>query len=170
MTFQEVLETRYSVREYSSKKVEEEKIQQILEAVRLAPTAKNSQPQKIYVASSDESLTKIDAITTCRFGAPLAFVICGDKDRACILKSNGRNFLETDVTIIQTYMMLKAAELGLGSCWIGRFTPENAQQILSLKENILPYGILIVGYPAETSKPASFHIDRLELSDFVETI
>ena len=113
MEFQKVLEERYSVRSYKQIPVEEEKIQAVLEAARIAPTAKNSQPQKIFVIKSEEAMEKARTLTTCHFDAPVIYIVCGDSDRACILKSNGKNFMEIDCAIVQTYMMLKATELGL---------------------------------------------------------
>jgi nitroreductase len=166
MEFDKVLSERFSVREYKDIPVEEEKIQAILGAVRLAPTAKNSQPQKIYVAKTKEALEKVDLVTPNRFGAPVVIMVCGDKNKACILKSNGRNFLEVDATIIQTYMMLKATDLGLGSCWIGRFNAEKMQEVFNIPKNYIPYGILLVGYKKDSAVPSNMHLSRLEVEDF----
>lgn len=167
MEFDKVLSERFSVREYKDIPVEEEKIQAILNAVRLAPTAKNSQPQKIYVAKTKEALEKVDLVTPNRFGAPVVIMVCGDKNKACILKSNGRNFLEVDVSIIQTYMMLKATDLGLGSCWIGRFSAEKMQEVFNIPENEVLYGILLVGYEADGCVPGPMHGERLDLNQIV---
>ena len=166
MEFNKVLENRYSVRDYKNTPVEEEKIQAILNSVRLAPTAKNSQPQKIYVAKTEEALSKMDLVTPNRFGAPVAMLVCGDSEKACILKSNGRNFLEVDATIVQTYMMLKATELGLATCWIGRFTNEKVYEVFNIPKNYIPYGILLVGYASDTAVPSQLHTTRLEVEDF----
>ena len=166
MDFNKVLENRYSVREYKNTPVEDEKIQAILEAARIAPTAKNSQPHKIYVAKSEEALAKMDLVTINRYGAPVAFLICGDMERACILKSNGKNFLEVDATIVQTYMMLKATELGLGSCWIGRVSSEKAYEVFDIPKTHIPCGILIVGYKGDNALPSDRHADRLDVKDF----
>ena len=167
MEFNKVLEARYSVRDYKQTPVEEEKIEAILNAVRLAPTAKNSQPQKIYVAKTKEALEKVDLVTPNRFGAPVVIMVCGDKNKACILKSNGRNFLEVDVSIIQTYMMLKATDLGLGSCWIGRFNAEKMQEVFNIPENEVLYGMLLVGYEADGCVPGPMHGERLDLNQIV---
>ncbi len=166
MEFDKVLKSRYSVRKYKQTPVEEEKIEAILNAVRLAPTAKNSQPQKIFVAKTEEALLKMDLITPNRFGAPVAMLVCGDSEKACILKSNGRSFLEVDVTIIQTYMMLKATELGLGTCWIGRYASEKVYEVLNIPKTLIPYGILLVGYPSDDDEPSPLHTSRLEIKDF----
>jgi nitroreductase len=168
MKFDEIIEKRYSVRSYSTKKVEDEKIEAILQAVKHAPTAKNCQPQKIYVIKSETELEKLRAIVSNNFGAPVVMIICGDMEKACILKSNGRNFIETDCSIIQTYMMLKATELGLGTCWIGRFMPEEIKQTFNLSDSEVPFGILLVGYTVDDCEPSPRHFERIDTSDFVK--
>lgn len=166
MEFDKVLNERFSVREYKDIPVEEEKIQAVLESVRLAPTAKNSQPHKIFVAKTKEALEKMDLITTNRFGAPVAMLICGDSEKACILKSNGRNFMEVDASIVETYMMLKATDLGLSTCWIGRINNEKVYEVLNLPKNLVPLGILIMGYKSDSAVPSAMHTNRLEVEDF----
>lgn len=73
MEFTQVVENRYSCKNFSGRKVEAEKLQVILEAGRVAPTAKNLQEQRVYVVQSEERLKKIDAVTPCRYGAPTAW-------------------------------------------------------------------------------------------------
>ena len=80
MEFTEVIRNRYSCKKFSLKPVEEEKLQEILAAGRLAPTAKNLQEQRIYVAKSPESLAKIDQVTPCRYGAGTVLVVAYDKN------------------------------------------------------------------------------------------
>ena len=166
MEFNKVLETRYSVRDFKPTPVEEDKVEAILNAVRLAPTAKNSQPHKIFVAKSEEALAKMDLVTPNRYGAPLAYLICGDNERACILKSNGRNFMEVDVTIVQSFMMMKATELGLGTCWIGRFNEAAAHEVFDIPANHILFGIMLIGYPSDESLPSKMHGERLSPEEF----
>lgn len=166
MEFQKVIDSRFSVRSFDSKPVEDEKIQAILDAARVAPTAKNSQPHKIYVIKSEEALAKARTLTTCHFDAPLIFAICGEEDRACILKSNGKNFMEIDCAIVQTYMMLKATDLGLGSCWVGRINPPEVKAEFNLPKNLVVYGFLVVGYPSPDCEPSPRHFARREISEF----
>ena len=168
MKLDDIIKNRYSVRSYKDTKVEDEKIESILLAGRLAPTAKNSQPQKIYVIKSEEALCKLRAIVSNNFNAPVVMIICGDSEKACILKSSGRNFLETDCAIIQTHMMLKATELGLGTCWIGRFMPEEVKKTFNLLDNEIPMGILLVGYATDDCEPNPRHFERNELQEFVK--
>ena len=170
MKFDDIIKNRYSVRSYSSAPVEEEKIQAVLEAGRLAPTAKNSQPQMIYLLSSAEAKEKIKALTSCHFNAPVIMIICGKKERECIVATSDKSFMETDVAIVQTHMMLKATELGLGSCWVGRINPPEVSKAYNLPDNIVVYGLLIMGYPSEDSVPSERHYDRLSVSDFVKEL
>ncbi len=170
MEFQKVLDGRYSVRSYKQTPVEDEKIEAILNAARIAPTAKNSQPQKIFVVKSEDGMNKVRELTTCHFDAPLVFIICGDSDRACILKSNGKNFMEIDCAIVQTYMMLKASDLGLGTCWVGRIMPEDVKTAFNLPENLVVYGFLVAGYPSDECEPAPRHFERLPLDEFVKEL
>ncbi len=167
MQFDEVINSRYSVRSYKQVPVEDEKIKAVLEAGRVAPTAKNSQPQIIYVAKSKEAMEKIRELTTCHFDAPVAFIVCGNQDRACILKSNGKNFMEIDCAIVQTHMMLKATDLGLGTCWVGRIMPEDVKKAFNLPENVVVYGFLVMGYPSDDCEPAPRHGERLSLEETV---
>ena len=168
MEFQKLIEERYSVREYQDKPVEQEKIDAILESARLAPTGKNSQPQQIFVINSKDGLNKLKTLTKCHFNAPLAFLVCGNKQREVILSYSGISTMQTDATIVQTFMMLKATDLGLGSCWVGYFQPENAVKLFNLPSNVIPYGILIVGYSSETATPLNMHYESLAVNDFTK--
>ena len=80
MEFSEVVRERYSCKSYESRQIEQEKLDQILEAGRLAPTAKNLQEQHIYVIQSEEGLAKIDKLTRCRYGAPTVLLVAFDKN------------------------------------------------------------------------------------------
>ena len=80
MEFKEVVKNRFSCKKYSSRRVEPEKLAAILEAGRLAPTAKNLQEQHVYVVQSEEMLAKIDSATPCRYGAPTVLAVAYDKN------------------------------------------------------------------------------------------
>ena len=119
MTFLELAKARYSVRKYKDTPVEQEKIDMILEAAKVAPTACNKQPQKIYVVKSEEVKEKLASVCRFTFGAPVIMVVCYDKTR------EWRNDLtpgyatgETDAAIACTHMRLEAWDLGLCSCWV----------------------------------------------------
>lgn len=162
-----LVKERYSVRKFSEKKVEKEKVDLILEAAKLAPTACNLQPQRILVLDNEESLLKLKNCTAYHFNAPLAILICYDKEISWKRKYDGKDGGEVDSAIITTHMMLEIANLGLGTTWVGSFDPAVMSSIYELPENIVPIALLPVGYPAEDSVPHSNHESRLELEKTV---
>ena len=171
MTFQELAHARYSVRSFKDVPVEEEKLNQILEAGRIAPTACNNQPQKIYVAKSEASRKKLASVCRCIFGAPVILVVCYDRDR------NWKNPLqpgymsgETDAAIVCTHMMLQAFELGIGSCWVGYFNAKDVSEVLGLPDNLTVSALLPLGYPGENAEPAPLHTQYRNFADTIEEI
>jgi nitroreductase len=127
MTFLELAKSRYSVRSFKDLPVEAEKLNMILEAGRCAPSAHNNQPQRIYIARSEDVRKKLASVCPCTFGAPVILVVCYDRTRDWKNKfMPGYESGETDAAIACTHMMLEAWELGIGSCWVGYF---NADQV-----------------------------------------
>ena len=168
MEYFELIRSRSSVRAMDRQRaVEPEKISAILEAGRAAPTARNMQPQRIYVLQSPEALAMAEEMTTCTFQAPVVFVICADTAEAWKHYLTGKERAETDAAIVTTHMMLAAHALGLGSTWVGRFDPEAVKRLLSLPEHIVPYELLPVGYPAADAPASPNHGNRKPLSDTV---
>ena len=170
-TFLELAKERYSVRKFKDTPVEEEKIKMILEAGRVAPTARNNQPQKIYVARSREALDKLNEISPCIYGAPLVFIVCYDLSRAA--RGNIREnyqFGETDAAIVCTHMMLEAKDLGVGTCWVGMFNGEDVKKAFDLPEGIEPSALLPTGYPDEEFRPSDKHTAKREENDTISYI
>ena len=167
MEFKEVIKKRYSCRKYSDRKVEAEKLNAILEAGRLAPTAKNLQEQRIYVLQSDEALSKIDSMTPCRFGAPIVLAVAFDKNNVYTYPGKMKSSGDEDATIVATHMILAAADEGLGSCWLNRFDPHKTAEILGLPENEELVMLMDIGYAAEDAAPASLHDSRKDISETV---
>ena len=168
MTFLELAKSRYSVRAYKPDAIGEETLKQILEAGRVAPTACNYQPRKIYVVRSEENRKKLAEISPCTFDAPVILVVCYDTDRAAKSRMMpGYSFGEMDATIVCTHMMLQAWELGVGSCWVGMFNAEEVSAALSLPENVHVAALLPMGYPAETAKPAPLHASLRDPADTI---
>lgn len=167
MEFKEVIRNRFSCRKYSSKAIEREKLDAILEAGRLAPTAKNLQEQHIYVVQSEEALAKIDKVTPCRYGAPTVLVVAFDKNNVFTYPGEKRDSGVEDATIVATHMILAAADEGLGSCWINFFDPEKMAAELGLPENEEVLMMLDLGYAAEGVKPAPGHSARKPLTETV---
>ena len=145
MDFLSMAKARYSVRKYKDTPVEAEKLQKILEAGRIAPTATNAQPQKVLVLQSKEALEK--AKDAARFyDAPVLLVVCADKETAWKRKYDGMNSYQIDASIVTDHMMLQATELGLGTLWICWFKEEVLREAFDLPENIVPVNLLAVGY------------------------
>jgi Nitroreductase len=160
MEFTEVIKNRYSCKKYSDKKVESEKINAILEAGRLAPTAKNLQEQHIYVVQSDEMLAKIDTVTPCRYNAPTVFVVAFDKNNVFTYPGGTRDSGVEDAAIVATQMILAAYNEGVDSCWINYFDPDKLAAELGLPENEEILMIMDIGYAAEGAGPLENHTNR----------
>lgn len=158
MDFLDLAKKRFSVRSFKSTPVEDEKIAKILEAAKVAPTARNSQPQKIYVVRKPEIIEGLKKASPCIYGAPLVFVIGYDTERtAKVSERRGYTFGEMDSGIVTTHMIFEATDLGLGSCWVGMFIPEKVSEVLNLPENIKITALLPVGYPSDDCVPADRH-------------
>lgn len=166
--FMTLAKSRYSVRSYQSRPVEQEKIEKILEAARIAPTACNNQPQKIYVVTSEEGHKALAEVTPCTFGAPVVFVIGYDITRSAKgMIYEGYDFGNTDAAIACTHMMLEATELGLGTCWVGYFNEAKVKAALGIPEEVRIRDLLPVGYMAENAVPAKQHLKFREEADMV---
>ncbi len=168
MDFVELAKARYSVRSFKQNEIEEEKLMAVIEAGRVAPTARNFQPQKVYVVRSKEYREKLAGVCRFTFGAPVIIVVGYDRER------DWKNRLmppyssgETDAAIVCTHMMLAAADMGIGSCWVGYFNADDIAKALELPENIQVTAMLPIGYPAEDSAPIDMHYAVRELEDTV---
>ena len=167
MEFKEVVKNRYSCKKYSDRQVEKPALEAILEAGRLAPTAKNLQEQQVYVLQSPEALAKVDQITPCRYGAPTVLLVAFDKDNVFTYPGGKRDSGVDDASIVATHLILAAADEGVDSCWINFFDPEKAAEIFSLPENEEVLMLLDLGYAAEGAGPLPNHNSRKELSETV---
>lgn len=165
--FSDMIRDRYSVRKYSSRPVEDSKLRMVLEAGRIAPTAKNVQPFKIYVLKSKEAMDKIRGITQMAFDAPMMLMVGAELDKAWKSPFGGRDHACTDTAIVTDHMMLQAQALGLGTCWVGWFDPAKISEAFGLPENIEILDLLPIGYPADDCKPGPMHSVRKSLDDIV---
>ena len=168
MKFSELAAQRYSVRRFDSRPVEQDVLDQILETGRLAPTAKNLQPQRIYVVRSEALLAKLRTITTMTFDAPQVLIICADPSAARATPFNGRSSAELDASIVAAHMMLQMQELGIGSTWVCWFDTEKVKQALALPESVEPYCLLPFGYPSAGCRPSRQHDQRKPLDQTVQ--
>jgi len=171
MNFKKVISERYSVRDFKKDApVEAEKLNQILEAARIAPTACNFQPHLIKVLNNSDALAKIDACTRYRFGAPVVLLVCYDNTRAMKSSYEGSSTGsrgETDCAIAMTYMMLQAQDLGVGSLYIMNFDPQKTHEVFGLADNIVPVSLLALGYPTEKCKPSERHFLRRKIQEML---
>ena len=167
MEFKDVIRRRYACKKFSDKAVEPEKLEAILEAGQLAPTAKNLQEQRIYVMQSAEALSRVDAVSPCRYGAPVVLVVAFDKNNVFTYPGGQRSSGVEDATIVATHMILAAADEGVDSCWINFFDPEKAATALGLPENEEVLMLLDLGYAADGAGPLANHGNRKPLSETV---
>lgn len=139
MEFTKVIMDRSSVRKFCNRKPSKEQLMQILEAGRLAPTAYNKQPQKIYVLETEMSLEKMDKVHPCRYGAPIVLLVCADTAIA------GPS-AEIDGTIVATHMLLAAYNAGVDSVWAGVLKRDETGKIFNLPETVLPICFIDLGF------------------------
>lgn len=169
MDFLTLAEKRYSVRNFDPRPVEEEKLHAVLEAARLAPTAINLQPQRIYILKTAEVREKMVALCPFTFSAPVLLLVCADEERAWHSPIEpGYSSGEVDAAIAATHMMLAAAEQGLGTTWVRGFHSGQVQHALGLPPHIRPVCLLPLGYPGEKARPARLHTESRELEELVE--
>ena len=162
MEFLDIAKARYSVRNYSSKKVEPEKLERILTAAHVAPTAANLQPVRILVVQEETGLAKIGKGASI-YGAPLAIIVCSDHTKAWTRPFDGKQTTDIDAAIVTDHMMLAATVEGLGSVWVCYFKPDVIKQEFGLPEGVEPINILAIGY-AEGAKAAPDRHQRERIS------
>ena len=170
MDFLELAADRYSVRSYSDRPIEPEKMERILKAGQLAPTAVNFQPQKIYVLKSPEAIGKIRSLTRFAYAAPVVLLVCADKTKVWRSPSeHGYDTGEMDASIVCTHMMLEAWALGIGSVWVRGFDSRQVAKVFDLPEQVQPICLLPIGYPSDESVPyEEWHSTFRPLSEIVE--
>ena len=167
MDFMETVKNRYSCKNFDGRPVPQDKLNAILEAGRLAPTAKNLQEQHIYVAQTPQALAKIDGVTPCRYGASTVLVVAFDRNNVFTYPGEQRDSGVEDASIVATHLMLAAAALGVDSCWINFFDPAVLARDLGLPEHEEILMLLDLGYAAPGFKPLPNHSSRKPLSDTV---
>lgn len=154
MNFSELVRQRYSVRAYRPDPVEEEKLQQVLEAARLAPTAANRQPFRLIVINTQGREAELRRVyhRSWFHQAPLVIAAVGLPGDAWT-RRDGKNYVYVDTTIAMDYITLAATELGLGTCWVAAFDPAAAREVLNLPDTAEPVAFTPLGYPADQLKP-----------------
>lgn len=167
MSFLELAKARYSVRKYDQTPVGPLALNMILEAALCAPTAVNLQPQRVFVLSSPEQMEKISRCTPFRFGQPCVLMVGYDDRISWKRPYDGKDYGEVDASIAATQMMLEAADLGLGTTWIGHYDPAKLAEEFPMDEHIHIIGLITLGYPAENAHPAKLHTATIPMEDMV---
>ena len=167
MEFNTVLQRRYSCRAFSPTPVEQEKVDRILEAGRIAPTAVNKQPVHLWAISAPYTLEAVKGVTRSNYGAPLIIVVGCRPDDAWVRRYDGKNGAEVDASIVATYLMLAAENEGLATLWVGSFDPALLLGILPGADGYELVAMINVGYPAPESQPSPMHGARKAMDDFL---
>lgn len=165
MEFDDVIRNRFSVRSFTDQKIEQETILEILNAARLAPSAVNFQPWHFIVVSKPENLLELQEVYSRAWfkEAPLCVVVCADHSKSWKRKTDGKDFADVDAAIAIDHLVLKATELGLGTCWVCNFNTEMTSKILLLPGHIEPIALIPIGYSNSPSPEKS----RKSLSEMV---
>lgn len=164
MDFWEVIQRRYSVRAYRPDPVEDQVLERVLEAARLAPTASNRQPFRLVIVHTTGKEAALRQVYDREWftQAPIVICACGIPAQAWV-RRDGKTYTEIDVAIAMDHLTLAAASLGLGTCWVGAFDPQAARQLLRLPEGVEPVAFTPLGYPADSPAPK----ERKPLADLV---
>lgn len=154
MDVQEAIGTRRSVRAYADKPVEEAKLDRVLEAARLAPSASNRQDRRFIVVRDSQTRKKL-AKAACDQSfigtAPVVIAACATESSRVM--ACGQPAYTVDVTIAVDHMTLQAVEEGLGTCWIGAFHEDEVKQVLGIPDTVRVVSLLPLGYPQQVPDP-----------------
>lgn len=166
MDFEKLILERYSCRHYSDQAVDDHLLTKVLEAARLAPTAANRQPFQIIVIKTQgqgEELLKIYP-KDWFIQPPLVLCVCCQPEIGWLRKKyDNQSYAVVDAAIVVDHITLQAADLGLGTCWIGDFNPQEARDFLGLPDEIEPVAFTPLGYPLDQPGPKK----RKELEELV---
>lgn len=148
MEFLELTKKRYSVRAYKSTPVEYDKLEEVLEAARMAPTAANRQPFQLIIIPTEGREEELLRIYNKSWfvQAPVVICACGITSESWV-RQDGKNYCGVDVAIAMDHLILAAADLGLGTCWVGAFNPEEARKVLKIPDELEPIAFTPLGYP-----------------------
>ena len=167
MDFLVLAKARYSCRKFSYQAVEKDKLDKIIEAAIVAPTAKNIQPWKLWVLQSDDALAKVRSATPCHFGAPIVLALGGYAGDAFVRPSDNRNFEDVDASIVGTHIMLAVQDMGLGTTWVGFFDEPKMKELFPEMADYDLVALFPIGYPADDATPADRHNQRKAKEELV---
>lgn len=165
MEFNTVLKNRYACRKFSDKAVSSNNLMAVLEAGRIAPSAINKQPWRFLVLEGKDELAQVDAVTKNRYGAPVAILICFDKNVSAKNPAVVPDYGWVDCGLALMQMALEATNVGLASCIVGAYNKDFARSEFHIPEHIEPYQFLMLGYP--DMGPAARHEERKPLEELI---
>ena len=149
-SFIDLAKKRFSSRKYSSRLIEEDKLMQVLEAGRIAPSAANFQPWIFVVVKGEEAKNNFKTLYNKEWfkDAPVFIIICGDHNSSW-KRADGKDHCDIDVAIAVDHMTLAAIDIGLATCWICNFDVKKCSDLLRLPSNLEPIAILPLAYPED---------------------
>jgi nitroreductase len=156
MSFIDLAKKRCSVRSFTKDPVDPKLLSVILEAGRIAPTAANSQSQRVVIIDNKDDLLKLSEFAQI-YGAPLALLICADQDATWKRSFDGFDTGPIDTAVVMTHMMLAAADVGLGAVWVDYFKPEKLKGLFNLPSSWHPFHVLAIGVPNVPLKSPDRH-------------
>jgi nitroreductase len=166
MTIFEAIRKRYSCRAYIDKPIEKEKLDQIFEAARLAPSAKNLQDWRFVVVSDKDKKVQVAESTNHPEVFGKAAVLIAACSNSNYIMRCGQPVASIDVAIALEHICLQATELGLATCWIGSFEPEKVRKVLGIPQDIAVIELMALGYPTDKAKkPSREPIDNIVCYD-----
>ena len=156
MDFQSLILARYSVRSYRPDPVPEDLLLKVLDAARLAPSAHNAQAFRVVVVHTRGREVELLRVYPRDWfvKAPIVLAVCAVPGEAWTRRRfDGWSAAETDATIATDHMILAAADLGLGTCWVAAFDPRAAREVLHLPDGVVPVAFTPLGWPADQPGP-----------------
>ena len=168
MEFTKVITERETVRSFDGRKPSEEQLMKILEAGRIAPTAGNLQPQRVYVLESEDALRKMDRVHPNRYNASIVLLVCADLSVESYYRE--LNTYQIDGSIAATHMLLAAYDAGVDSAWLGIYDVEEVQEIFDLPEHIVPVCFIDLGFRRKSYYGNPSHMDKYPMENMVTRV
>lgn len=167
MNFYEVIKKRCSIRSYKPNPVEEEKLNRIFEAARMAPSAANRQPICFVIIKDEKTKQQLKRVYDEKwfYTAPIIVCVCSIPEKAWI-RSDGKNYADIDAAIAMDHLILAATEEGLASCWVAAFKVSILKSLLKLPPGVEPIAMTPIGYPQDIPEPTY----RKPIEDIVKNI
>ena len=166
--FKDLVQIRYSCRNYSPIAIDRSIIEQLLETAHFAPSATNAQPWRVFVIDSSDGLNKVRRAYHREWfnTAPVVLMLCAETSKAWT-RADGKNHADIDLAILADHITLAAADMGLATCWVCNFDAAMLSKYFNLAADCKPVVLLPLGVPATDETPEK---KRKALSEFVEWI